>query len=91
MQPLDVYFPRPLYSELHGCIAPLKWFVQGSSNVHVCAISMHPPSHPVAYPGEIKVLPTLSYDSAFTGNTVNIPTRSSGFLLSIPDIYFHMA
>lgn len=33
-------------------------------------------------------MPILSYDSAFTGSTGNIMTRSSGFLLSF---YFHMA
>lgn len=69
---LDASFPLPLYSELHGCIASLKWFVQGSSNVHVCAISMHPPTHPVAYPGEIKycqhlvmIVPLLTIQSVF--------------------------
>lgn len=38
-----------------------------------------------------KVLPILSYDSAFTDNTANIMTRSSGISLSISDIYFYMA
>lgn len=54
MQPLDVSFPLPLYSDLHGCIAQVKWFVQGSSNVHVCAISLHPPSHPADYPVDMQ-------------------------------------
>lgn len=49
MQPLDVCFPLPLCSELQACMAPVKWFAQGSSSVHVCAISKHPLSHPVAY------------------------------------------
>lgn len=50
MQSLDVCFPLPPYSELRAWIALVKFFDQGSSNVHVTIISKHPPSHPVAYP-----------------------------------------
>lgn len=54
MQTLGVNFPLPLYSELRACIALAKWFVQGSSNVHVSAISKRPLSHPVAFPVDMQ-------------------------------------
>lgn len=54
MQPLDVHFSLPLYSELSAWIALVKFFVQGSSSFHVSTISKHPLSHSNRYVVEIK-------------------------------------
>lgn len=85
MQPLDVHFPLPLYSELSAWIALVKFFDQGSSSFHVSTISQHPPSHSNRYEVEIKYHPSLLMITA-SDNSVNIITRPLGITLSIPDI-----
>lgn len=74
MQPLDVHFPLPLYSELSAWIALVKFFDQGSSSFHVSTISKHPPSHSNRYEVEIKYHPSLLMITA-SDNSVNSITR----------------